>query len=277
MLKNIFTFGNQELSYVCYSLWYQIVNSKTHLKSRVLVNGSPKTGTTWMLRLITSVPGYRIANGYNFRGDINRYYTVLPGEVVHGHDPFSSQLWQILQSKDIKVIMMVRDPRDQTVSRMFHIRRDKNHFWNQQLKAMSDDEALMACIEGQPKLPGTATMIALTNSWLNAGDKALCIKYEDLLADPVVHFKKALKYFNVSASSKFIKAIVVRNSFARLSTGRKIWNSIREPGQQDSSSHYRKGISGDWKNYFRPAHIQRYKEVAGHHLIELGYEEDLNW
>ena len=277
MLKQVIGFMFEEMNYRMAYSWYDLTDVKKHTRKPVLVNGSPKTGTTWMLRLITSFPGYRIANGYNFQGDINRYHQMLSGEVVHGHDPYSPQLWQILQSEDIKVILMVRDPRDQTVSRMFHIRRDENHLWKQRLESMNDDEALMACIEGHPKLPGTATMIALTNSWINAGEKALCIKYENLLLDPVGHLEKALNYFGVSVSKKLIRAIVDRNSFARLSVGRKIWKSVREPGQEDPSSHYRKGIIGDWKNYFKPAHIQRYKEVAGQHLIELGYEKDFNW
>lgn len=277
MLKNILTIGLEELAYYFHSFRYKITNDRKHSNSRILVNGSPKTGTIWMLNMITSMPGYRRTRGFNFGGDLKRYHDVLVGEVVHGHDRFTPQLWQILQSKSFKVILMVRDPRDQTVSRMFHIRRDANHAWHQRMQSMGDDDALMACIEGRSDLPGTINMLAITNSWLNESNKALCIKYEDLLADPAGHLHKVLHYIGVPTNDKLIWAIVVRNSFERLSVGRRIWEPARKPGQQNPSSHFRKGIVGDWKNYFKTPHIQRYKEIAGQLLIDLGYEKDLSW
>lgn len=40
---------------------------------------------------------------------------------------------------------------------------------------------------------------------------------------------------------------------------------------------FRKGVMGDWRNYFTPEHKRAFKEVAGQLLIELGYEKDLDW
>lgn len=53
---------------------------------------------------------------------------------------------------------------------------------------------------------------------------------------------------------------------------RKIRNTL-----WGKSSTFRKGIIGDWKNYFNQEHIQLYKEKYGYELIKLGYENDLNW
>jgi hypothetical protein len=95
------------------------------MKQKVLVNGSPKTGTTWMLKLVNSIPG---SHGLgNFRGEIDRNRTIGPGDVVHGHDWYTPELAQILIENGIKVVLMMRDPRDQLISRVFHIRRDETH------------------------------------------------------------------------------------------------------------------------------------------------------
>jgi hypothetical protein len=59
--------------------------------------------------------------------------------------------------------------------------------------------------------------------------------------------------------------------------GKRIWQSQRRPGQEDAKSHFRKGIVGDWRNYLKPEHIQRFKELCGQQLIELGYEQNLDW
>ena len=276
MLKQIITLTTEELRYTATRALHQLSGDK-HLQ-KVLVNGSPKTGTTWVLKLMTSTPGYRHAPGYNFQGKLDLYHKMSPGDVVHGHDRYSTELGQILDSEGIKVILTVRDPRDQAVSRMFHIRRDTTHPWHQKIKEMDDDELLMACIEGRAEtLPGVAVMLGLTQTWLEAGDKAFCIRYEDLLSDPVGNFSEILRYLGITARAGLIKAIVERNQFQRLSVGRKIWKTARKPGQQDTASHFRKGIVGDWKNYFKEPHIQRFKEIAGQTLIDLGYEQDSSW
>ena len=72
-------------------------------------------------------------------------------------------------------------------------------------------------------------------------------------------------------------SIATRNRFERSSAGRRVWQAARKPGEQDATSHARKGIVGDWKNYLNAAHIAKIKELPGQRLIELGYEQDLDW
>jgi hypothetical protein len=47
--------------------------------------------------------------------------------------------------------------------------------------------------------------------------------------------------------------------------------SGRSAGDEDLSSHLRKGIVGDWKNHFDGAALSRFEAVAGPLLQELGY------
>jgi hypothetical protein len=276
MFTQIIRVTREEFKYAVACSQYRLLNSRQCLQ-KVLVNGSPKTGTTWMLKMITSIPGYRVTAGYNFRGDINRYYEMLLGEVAHGHDPYTPQLWDILSSCDIKVILMLRDPRDQAVSRMFHAKRDITHGWHQQIKLLNVDDALMASIEGRPGLRGVTAAADLTRSWLAEGDKVICVKYEDLIINPVDELQRALQYLGIDVNPALARSIIERNRFERLATGRKIWKGTRKSGQEDASSHFRKGIVGDWKNYFKKAHIQRFKELTGDILVEWGYEKDINW
>jgi hypothetical protein len=86
-----------------------------------------------------------------------------------------------------------------------------------------------------------------------------------------------LRYLGVDATPSLAKIIIERNRFERLSVGRRFWKLARRSGQEDTSSHFRKGVIGDWKIYFKKNHIQRYKELAGSALIELGYEKDSIW
>jgi hypothetical protein len=143
---------------------------------------------------------------------------VIPGEVILGHDKVTRDLWEILCAKNIKVIHMMRDPRDQTVSRLFHIRSDPTHTWHHRFQDMSNDQAQMACIEGRTGgLPGTISMINLTKSWLQEGDKSLCVRYEYLKSNPEEELSRVLEYLGLWVSDALIRAIVERNNFKRLS------------------------------------------------------------
>ena len=48
-------------------------------------------------------------------------------------------------------------------------------------------------------------------------------------------------------------------------------------GQEFHRNHYRKGVKGDWKNYFEEIHKDFFKDRYGELLIKLGYEKDYNW
>jgi hypothetical protein len=274
MLGQLFSVAGEELKYGYVYLKHQIGGTQQS-KAKVLVNGSPKSGTTWMLKMIASLPGYEEIG--NYYSDLQMYHATQPGHVIHGHDAYTPELKNILLAEGVKVILMLRDPRDQLVSRMFHVKRSTNHAWHERLKALDNDEALMLCIEGREKLPGMRDMITLAQSWLEGNAEALCVRYEDMMADPVLHFSLVLDYLGIHNNKSLSEVIVERNRFARLSMGKRIWQSERKPGQEDTKSHFRKGIVGDWRNYLTPAHIERFKELCGQQLIELGYEKDLDW
>lgn len=274
-MKRLLTLSKEELTFSRLASDYLKNDGGRNPQQKVLVNGSPKTGTTWMLKLVSSIPGYREVG--NFDGEIQRYNSVQAGEVVHGHDWYTPELAELLARNQIKVIVLMRDPRDQLISRVFHIRRVENHLWHQRLSEVSLDEAIMLCIEGRDGLPGTRTMIELTQSWLNSGFDQVVVRYEELINDPRGQFQRVLDYLEVKLPDDLLKAIITRNQFERLSGGRKFWKQARRQGQEDPQSHFRKGIVGDWKNYLKPEHIVRFKQLAGDKLIELGYEANLNW
>ena len=64
-------------------------------------------------------------------------------------DLSSQELAEILKMIAFMIVLMIQDPRDLLISRVFHIRRVQDHAWHQRLKAVSMDEAIMFCIEGR--------------------------------------------------------------------------------------------------------------------------------
>jgi hypothetical protein len=48
-------------------------------------------------------------------------------------------------------------------------------------------------------------------------------------------------------------------------------------GQSIKTSHIRSGKPGQWKDYFKPIHKERFLELFGDALIRLGYEKNNDW
>lgn len=71
-------------------------------------------------------------------------------------------------------------------------------------------------------------------------------------------------------SPDILKRLLKKYAFERLSGGRGI-------GVEDQKSHYRKGIVGDWRNYFTPRVKSEFKKKYAQLLIDLGYEIDARW
>jgi hypothetical protein len=278
MLREHIQFAFEDIDYRAAALRQWFSARLRHAPSAsVLVNGSPKTGTTWMRNLFISLPGYRLQG--NVGSNIKRYLNASPGDVFHGHHFHSTELQAYLDTAGIRRILMLRDPRDQTVSRMFHVRRDEGHPWHKQFLGLDDDEALLACIEGRDDnaLPGVRAMAEISESWQAGDPAAIVVRYEDLLEDPERIMAKVFDKMGIPVTARLVRAIVTRNRFRRQTVGRRFFQKSRESGEADAGSHYRKGISGDWKNYFQPQHKQRFKQLAGEILIAWGYETDLDW
>ena len=164
----------------------------TEPRRKVPVNGCPKSGTTWMVRLLASLPGYREAG--NFRGEIGRYQNVERGDVVHGHDPFETQMRALIRAEDIRLVLLSRDPRDQAVSRFHHARRDESHPFHRQIRALDIDGGLMASIEGGDKFRGASSSIQFIQDWEQYAPDALSISYEDLTDNTNGQFTAVLDY-----------------------------------------------------------------------------------
>ena len=108
-------------------------------------------------------------------------------------------------------------------------------------------------------------------SWTKNTDQNIKVcKFEDLFGEnQFIHMKSLFVHLDIKISDTQLKSILEKYSFKNIA-GRK-------KGEGDKKSHYRKGMAGDWRNYFTDNHKAEFKEVAGDILIELGYEKDKNW
>ncbi len=190
---------------------------------------------------------------------------------------------------EAKVIHIIRDGRDQAVSMLHHVwNRSTDQGGVQTLKPgeferremyRKDPQKLLQTGEGvftEERLRGAArswnARVGKTaqNGPALLGPNYIEVRYEDLLERPSEEVGRLAKFLGVDTSEKAVQQAVSSASFERLSKG-------RERGQEDTSSFYRKGVAGDWNNYFTERDKEIYKAEAGELLIRLGYERDLDW
>lgn len=96
------------------------------------------------------------------------------------------------------------------------------------------------------------------------------LSYEQLRTDPMATLETALgKFLAQPVDEAQLSRSVERFDFQRVA-GRKV-------GTEDRMAHARKGITGDWKNYFTKEAGEVFDKYCGQVLIDLGYEPDRSW
>ena len=98
----------------------------------------------------------------------------------------------------------------------------------------------------------------------------LTTSYEQMKQDQGGELRRAFWYLGVPDDNVIIEKCVQASSFQQMSGG-------RNPGEGVATAKVRKGIVGDWKNYFTRQDGELFHRLAGKYLIEFGYEKDENW
>jgi hypothetical protein len=190
---------------------------------------------------------------------------------------------------EAKVIHIIRDGRDQAVSMLHHVWNRSTDQGGVQVLKPGEFERRQRYREDPRRLLETGEGIfteerlrQAAQSWYSRvgktakdgpallGDNYAEVRYEDLLERPHQEVARLAAFLGADTREAALERAVSSASFERLSKG-------RERGQEDTSSFYRKGVAGDWKNHFTERDKEIYKEEAGKLLIELGYEKDLDW
>jgi GT2 family glycosyltransferase len=101
------------------------------------------------------------------------------------------------------------------------------------------------------------------------GERYLEVRYERLLHDSYSELTRLFEFLEVDCSPQVVARVIEENRFEKMAG--------RPQGQEDSSSFYRKGIVGEWKEIFADRDKHIFKKEAGIQLVELGYEKDFYW
>lgn len=268
--------------------------------------GHHKCATTWLRGILSEasrLTGRSMAtfdNPGQFNGDLAGHLKEHPLDVIAYTN---ANIQEVQKLPSMKGVHLIRDPRDIIVSGYFsHMKSHPTDGWpelvghREHLKSVNKEEGLHAEIEF------SGPTIDLLQTWDYEQANVLELRYEDVVSDPYkwllragIHLDlvderdlsvqddiRALlnRAFTVlqklsrhrlrlqstahSVPAPTFLGIAYKHRFERNSKGRK-------QGQEDTSSHYRKGVAGDWKEHFSPEVTAHFEERFPNLLEKLAY------
>jgi len=168
-------------------------------------------------------------------------------------------------------IYFIRNPLDIVASFSNHLGRSIDAT----IDLMNNPEA---CLSRQKNnlntLPQTRQLLGTwsnhVNSWTNQTSvPVLTLRYEDMLQDPLDHFKKAVHFLGLHHSDEEILQAINATSFSALQSKEKA-KGFREklPG---AKAFFRSGTSGNWKTELSPAQAKLITDNHYEVMQQFGY------
>lgn len=167
-------------------------------------------------------------------------------------------LWELFPQA--RFIHVIRDPRDVAVSLWHHGKRIREGGFAEQYGSL-DGLAVQLC-------KGWAAWMQ-RSAMLGAERPAqyLEVRYEDLLSEGAASLARMLEFLDIPTDPQAIRLCLRATRFEKLSGG-------RGQGEEDVSSHFRKGVSGDWREHLQAATCDEIKSLAAEQFERLGYPPD---
>ena len=184
---------------------------------------------------------------------------------------------------EAKVIHIIRDGRDVAVSLIHHMwnhAKTEGGIYDLEPEELEKRDAYRkgSLLSAAESLFTEKRLLRIATDWSTEVGKVTVdgpamlggnyteVRYENLLERPVEETRRLLDFLDADSSEEAAKRCIESAGFER--------RSNRKRGQEDSSSRFRKGVVGDWKNAFTEQDQRIFEEIAGGLLVKLGYEEN---
>lgn len=236
----------------------------------ILIGAHHKAGTHWLTGIFR-----HIAAQHNLQ--------LLEGEqpdTLSGCDIFfqDHSAFKLSKLKRYRGLHMIRDPRDIIVSGCFYHQRAEEewlHLPRRRYEGMSYVGKINSFTSQQEQLLFEMEHIGVLTlkdmlAWNYRNRNFLEIKYENLIGDLELEgFREAFKFLQKGGTA--LSTIPLEELVSHAHD-----NSLLS-GKVDDGGHVRSGEASQWRDYFDDALSQRFLELFGDILIQLGYEKDHSW
>jgi hypothetical protein len=236
------------------------------LSNRILVGTHHKTGTVWLKSIFNSICHYHSLIFYvGKQENLPVNFDVF----LEGHSRFD---FESIEFPD-RGIHIIRDPRDIILSGAFyHQKSNENwlHYPREKLNGLTYQQKINSYKNLDDKIlfemehAGRNTITAMQR-WNYANPYFHEVKYEELIDDVnLTLFHNLFCFLGFPGS--------IPPSLLAISYKNSLFSGIHH-----KSIHIRSGKKNQWRNYFKGFHNDRFLELFGDVLLQLGYEADDNW
>ena len=284
-------------------------------RSTSIFFGHHKAATSWIIKVLSDL-AYLNHFRFKVINTAAELDPSLIARLLSGRTPFlvfrNSDRAYLDKLGPFRGFHIIRDPRDIIVSSYFsHLKTHPTTNWPElaehqaSLKALPFDEGLIADMKFCAKLPTAGFAVRpfqCLRDWDYDNPSILELRYEEIFQCPYETFLEVFRFLEVLDPAELgFKSLV--NHITRIVRSRlplvgqrtapsiPTWNLLtalyenrftkmaggRSRGDENKDSHYRKGVAGDWKNYFNEAHKDFFKRQFGDLVVQLGYATDNQW
>lgn len=228
-----------------------------------------KAGSQWILAILRTLARHRVVTPEVGSAQFLKQ-PVRPGGVYPTLYVTREQFESVRLPERWRRFVVIRDLRDTLVSSYFSLKVSHSALHSEMdrcrntLTGLSvEDGMIWLCKWWLARAAG------VQRSWAAAGEPL--IKYEDLLAGDLDILERVLiRDCGLRVSRVNLRAAVLTNRFEARTRGRR-------RGTEDPTQHERKGVAGDWRNYFTDKLARHFKDLYGELLVATGYETDDRW
>ncbi len=181
------------------------------------------------------------------------------------HMMYSDQTAALLEERHLKMILVLRDPRDVVISQTNYIPAQSGHYLYDLYKDLSLAERVLLSIQG--KSGRFLDICSRMNGLIPWMEKEYVhpVRFEDLVGPE-----------GGGSRSSQLAALKEMSDFLDLDLSRDAIEAIAG-SLFGGTETFRRGRAGTWREGFNAEHVQAFKTSCSQILIRLGYEEDDHW
>ncbi|XP_078607576.1 sulfotransferase 1C4-like [Branchiostoma floridae x Branchiostoma japonicum] len=230
----------------------------------------PKTGSWWLHQVVKQIMAQQGVQDEKYLGDFPNFIemtlrdkgpvaemikTAPSPRVLATHLPVEFLPPGLLGSK-AKIVVLMRNPKDTAVSTF--------HFWQKipDVKTPESWESFAEQFLAGDCLWGAFYDHVLGYWKLKDRHNILFLKYEDMKKDLPAEVKKLCSFLGKPLSDEEVQAVVGATQF----------DSMKKTVGEKRQMFTRKGVIGDWKNYFSDDQSRAYDEQYRERLSNTGLE-----
>ncbi|KMZ74024.1 Aryl sulfotransferase [Zostera marina] len=267
-----------------YELMVSTLVAQDHLVSRptdVFVTSFPKSGTTWLKGLVSSIstrndmdkvnslaPHHQIPflefHVYPSDDQIMDIDSLQSPRFLSTHIPYPSLPKSMIDS-GCRIVYIWRDPKATFVS-FFHFSNQIRTKYGTALSSIEDRLKWFCdgyCWFG----PYWDHVLGYWNAKKNGGN-ILFLKYEDMMEDPCSHIKTLAEFMGVPFTEQEEKEGVMQAIIASCSFDKMKDSDVNKIGKTmlhvevDNNSFFREGKTNDWVNYLTPEMVEKLDRIT---------------